>query len=1571
MQGGMKIHVLDSNVVKKLRSDLAFISVSHCVEELVWNSIDARATCIAVRLNLPFYKIQVIDNGDGIPSDQMDLVGKRYATSKCHSINDLQNLQYGGFRGEALFSLKDISSNLMIESRALECPETYCKIFSHGKSRNTTISINSRPSKGTTVTVFDFMYNRPVRRSATSDAINLEETCKLLQSIALIHPDISFSLMNEATGEMCLQFKKCSSLYFAFVQLFGKEKARNLKTLDHHSENYKISGCISTGCFPSKNYQFLYVNRRLILKTRLHKLINNLLNKFLSGKRKSECDILSSTPQILSPSKNQYYAFILNITCPRDIYDTVFDRRRTMVEFSEWEKVSNAVHDSLVGFLKSEGLLSDSSEKTDNQCLNLRDAESKNSLLSLGVDNFRNGIFSHAVKRLNVTAENSDNPTEVLTNEASTSEEYGQLNSLRVVEPGLSVPVKDGTITMPFVDQKNVYTINDNNVRGDHIAKAPVTKSNYADKNFIYLKNSNVNTSIFADLKRTNDGCKILEKDSCSLRESPSTSDIESPFKISSNSIFPTHNAIKLTVPIKSTLSLLVKERRGSDALQKLKEKYLYVPQNKNKAFSMLNKSVSHSVEESRVFSSKTHNQICNDSSNYNAIICDEVDNVNYKETESMHVVKNKKECKVASKYTFEKVSSMSPLKRIRRCKNLKALSADKSNQGTKITGNIINETIQTDSLLKRNNSENSKSLTFAEKSIVKDFSYLKSFQTLHDEMDCDVVLQERNEGENSSMHISDSTHVRYSKFKKSKHFDSLQEKLNIIDKTPVHIFNNAAIKKSLFESKKDERKGNSLLKKLQTYDKSIMPQSHIDLHELKCNEKTVDCEFASNTFELKKISHSKTLTDHITDVSDIQTSEMQNEPKKFIDCSDLESVNQELHIRNNNVPTEELNFLQSKKFCNFETHAEHNNFLLNPLNNADIMHSPFIHYKNLQCSESSDYSITKRFNSFVNNCFSANSSPVSVISATSSNLNSNIDVEESTSINPSPVISSLESEKCKPASFSESSLTVDCYTVESEMNISARDSVINDKCSSLQESSDIPKSDSTSSTFSSLNQKDMIFANANLLKNALSEELKLNFTSGNYTNKDSSLCKVSVTDISHMDNKTTCASTNLPSNILPSTCSSDASLVYFHKQNLESTVVQSCESNSSHHESLLNQNEERRWMCKMNESNQQVAYIDLVTGNSSYFAPYNVEEKQSINEESVLDHVKKPHFFLTHDFSPFIPESSSSRDYLDVSNEMCNLQTDLNNYIEQKETFDWHRKWRYPGKEVSSTDGIQNMFKKWENPMFDNPSEVNNLEKSQISTSLSHILILNSYRFTQSSLNSLKVIGQVDCKFIACIIQDFNNNFQNKNLLVLFDQHAVHERVRLEELIEDLFEIRENKKTVKTVPISPHINITLEPEEMRLLHSYRLSLKDVGFDTYYTDEENIVHVSSLPSCLVNKENNQLKRRLPDTVSVVEKIIKEWLDLLMQTRSVSSVLPKTLSAVLNSQACRGAVKFGDPLNLPQCVDLLAALSKCKLPFQCAHGRPSIAPILDLSKIESLNKKRSVPKLWKLRKLFAE
>ena len=46
----------------------------------------------------------------------------------------------------------------------------------------------------------------------------------------------------------------------------------------------------------------------------------------------------------------------------------------------------------------------------------------------------------------------------------------------------------------------------------------------------------------------------------------------------------------------------------------------------------------------------------------------------------------------------------------------------------------------------------------------------------------------------------------------------------------------------------------------------------------------------------------------------------------------------------------------------------------------------------------------------------------------------------------------------------------------------------------------------------------------------------------------------------------------------------------------------------------------------------------------------------------------------------------------------------------------------------------------------------------------------------------------------------------------------------------------------------------------------------------------------------------------------------------------------------------GAIKFGDNLSHRECEALIRDLSRCDLPFQCAHGRPSVMPVLQLEQL---------------------
>ena len=54
--------------------------------------------------------------------------------------------------------------------------------------------------------------------------------------------------------------------------------------------------------------------------------------------------------------------------------------------------------------------------------------------------------------------------------------------------------------------------------------------------------------------------------------------------------------------------------------------------------------------------------------------------------------------------------------------------------------------------------------------------------------------------------------------------------------------------------------------------------------------------------------------------------------------------------------------------------------------------------------------------------------------------------------------------------------------------------------------------------------------------------------------------------------------------------------------------------------------------------------------------------------------------------------------------------------------------------------------------------------------------------------------------------------------------------------------------------------------------------------------------------------------------------------------------------------------FGDKLTLEDCQQAIENLKKCDAPFQCAHGRPSVAPLLELSKLSMPPPKLKMKKL---------
>ena len=76
-------------------------------------------------------------------------------------------------------------------------------------------------------------------------------------------------------------------------------------------------------------------------------------------------------------------------------------------------------------------------------------------------------------------------------------------------------------------------------------------------------------------------------------------------------------------------------------------------------------------------------------------------------------------------------------------------------------------------------------------------------------------------------------------------------------------------------------------------------------------------------------------------------------------------------------------------------------------------------------------------------------------------------------------------------------------------------------------------------------------------------------------------------------------------------------------------------------------------------------------------------------------------------------------------------------------------------------------------------------------------------------------------------------------------------------------------------------------------------------------------------------------------VQLCQTLLLELSSITM-SKTPLPTFPRTVLDHLATQACRGAIMFGQALPLARCSQLLHDLAQCRAPFQCAHGRPSVA-----------------------------
>ena len=222
-----------------------------------------------------------------------------------------------------------------------------------------------RHSSGSTVTVVDFLYNLPVRKRLINPSIDMNEIRQAVIAISLSNPTISFTLRNELSGEKILQTSRSQSPTSIFSQVYGRQYCEDtLIKVDHQRDRYALTGFIAKEGSVSKEKQFLYVRRRFVRHSRLLKAVNRFFKQSLICKVTKEFQDFKNgekrwrDPEA-SPSKLRkiYPIFVLNLDCPREKLDFMFEPRKTEIEFTTGNEVQNFIEESIVTVLRENNLL--------------------------------------------------------------------------------------------------------------------------------------------------------------------------------------------------------------------------------------------------------------------------------------------------------------------------------------------------------------------------------------------------------------------------------------------------------------------------------------------------------------------------------------------------------------------------------------------------------------------------------------------------------------------------------------------------------------------------------------------------------------------------------------------------------------------------------------------------------------------------------------------------------------------------------------------------------------------------------------------------------------------------------------------------------------------------------------------------------------------------------------------------------------------------------------------------------------------------------------------------------------
>jgi len=322
------INLLPDYVANQIAAGEVVQRPASVVKELVENAVDAGATKISLIIkDAGRTLIQIVDNGSGMSDRDARMAFERHATSKIKEIDDLQNLNTFGFRGEALASVAavaevELKTKLQSEELGTRILISASKIISNEPVQCST---------GSSFSIKNLFYNIPARRKfLKSDASELKHIINEFQRVSICNSDIEFHFHNNG---MELYNLPAGNLKQRLAGIFGKQTGTSLIDVGVETSMVKIHGYIGKPDKAKKSLgeQFFFVNNRFFRSPYFQKAV------------------FKAYEQLLPP--NTYPSFFLFFEIDPAAIDVNIHPQKTEIKFENeqaiWQMINAVVRESL------------------------------------------------------------------------------------------------------------------------------------------------------------------------------------------------------------------------------------------------------------------------------------------------------------------------------------------------------------------------------------------------------------------------------------------------------------------------------------------------------------------------------------------------------------------------------------------------------------------------------------------------------------------------------------------------------------------------------------------------------------------------------------------------------------------------------------------------------------------------------------------------------------------------------------------------------------------------------------------------------------------------------------------------------------------------------------------------------------------------------------------------------------------------------------------------------------------------------------------------------------------------